>query len=168
MYKSARTSRLPFPLLPERRASFPTTDPFRRTNSDFPEFCLKCLWTVSEGSDTTRESASMSREGGGGGEEKERGNAARGTWSSRGELSSRKFTQPDPEIGAEGSHILSHGAVNLGRTQIKFRARDEPPERKECVISLRLYERRHDQRSGNPESPIRLIERQARNVYLFK
>jgi len=35
-----------------------------------------------------------------------------------------EFTQPDPEIGAEGSHILSHGAVNLGRTQIKFRARE--------------------------------------------
>lgn len=76
----------------------------------------------------------------------EGGEEPRGTRSSRGEfsLSSRKFTQPDPEIGAEGSHILSHGAVNLGRTQIKFRARDEPPERKECMIRLRLYERRRD------------------------
>lgn len=118
---------------------------------------------MSEGSDTTRESASMSQ-----GEGRE---ALRGTRSSRGELLlvPKVYAAGRPEIGAEGSHILSHGAVNLGRTQIKFRARDEPPARKEwCVISLRLYERRRDQRSGNPESPIRLIERQDRNVYLFK
>jgi len=62
----------------------------------------------------------------------------------------------------EGSHILSRGAVNLARTQIKFLA---PAERKECVISLRLYERRRDQRPGKPGPPIRLIER---NVYPLK
>ena len=93
---------------------------------------------MSEGSNITHKSASMSRG--------ECGEALRGALE--------EFTQPDPEIGVEGSHILSHGVVNLGRTQIKFRARDKPSEWKEYVISLRLYERRRDQRFGKPESPI--------------
>lgn len=64
----------------------------------------------------------------------------------------------------EGSHILSRGAVNLARTQIKFLAL---AERKECAISLQLYERRRDQRPGNPGPPIRLIERNEIATYIF-
>lgn len=140
-------------ILPSRRP----TGPYRRKNSDFPEFCLKCLWTVSEGSDTTRKFARM-KEGRHEVERRERETLSRGVLACPKGLRSRTLRSK-----LEGSHILSHGAVNLARTQIKFLA---PAERKECVISLRLYERRRDQRSGNPGPPIRLIERNEIGTYI--
>lgn len=106
--------------------SFPATDPSRKTNSDFPEFCLKCLWTVSgEKGRTPHGSPQAWRQALGG-----KGNWAGGVERGREALerssrSSEKFTQPDPEIGEPKVPIscVARGAVNLARTQIKFLAR---------------------------------------------